>query len=1356
MKKLFWLLVLFLSAFSVNAQQTTINEGFETWPPDGWSIYLLGKSIRGWIQSWDNTAHSGKYSAYSNISNDQCDNWLVSPQVSIDRNDYTFSFWDKSKNLKYYDKTSVLISTGSGDPSKGDFVKLMAPDTSTLWKQHTIDLSAYAGKKVYIAFRYQGTWASWYIDDVKIAPKNTYTDGALTKIVSPTGVSGSKKTRDVYVRLVNKGINDLQNITINWKINGIAQPPYYNTSQNISPGTTVDIKLGSFPFTSFGWYDISADLEVNNDIDTTNNIARGSFEVSKSKDGALMDVNPESMSTHTGLREVSVVIKNVGSDEIDSAKVYWSINGTGQPVFTDLSMGLKPGDTTKLVIGKYNFSKGLFKINARLDALGDTNDANNNYLSYAAIDTLWESFEGKVFPPEGWSFDYGTRDGKGFDPYQGDYLYSTQPDSNMFGVANDTLYTPLLDIKQGDRFKFYIRRYSQQPIHHSLVWKDGKTGKVHVITKVDPPQDTWQFVDYDISSAAGVNYIGIASAHTDRPGISNIDMITSDAKLHAYEHDLAIINGNIDFLAKQNVNENYTCVIRNLGQTKVSGSDYRLKLMEKNGNKEIASISGVDINPSEEISLSISHKFTLQAQHNLYFEIDYPADQDKHNNTFRATKVSVLPGTVVLNKIGSPDYPTVGLPFNSGGDTWTFGTDDLSQTVYLKNEFNQAGRLYGIIYNYDNSLMVKTPKKLPLKVWISETNVSELSKGWLPKDKLLSVFDDTIEILPGKNRQVFIPFDTIVNYTGHGNIVVQDFQYNPEFPFAFFKAYITKEAAGSPIRSVAVFDYFQLDPDNPPADYRKFSDFAFTTFVMDPESNFSSVSGTVYDTTGRALDSVKISVNGTSVNATTDASGSYHLPGLPYGNYNITAGRPGYYDSTVSVTLDTTAFILDFHLIKRLYLHISGNVYGNDDPDKPLQNVRVTALGLTRDSTLTDKNGHFTLDKIIGASSYKLKFSLHGYADTTIKVAVAGKDFDMGRVILRQEFISPFNVQVSDCPDAVVRWESPFMSDKYKFQNDFNVVSYSYTNSPNEEVWMGNAFSLRDTVTLTSVEIRTDIWPNANEKVTIDIFGPGAENILASSKPFIMYRDTVLTIDIPNIEVSTDFFAMVHWKDDPKSTNALAVDFSSDSVPNTAFIKYPGKGPVKLSDYIGHNAPNMSFLVRVNALVKGHHNTDGKKITYNIYRGLADEFPNTADWLMINPSPVSQLTYADKGWSGLQPGKYRYAVEAVYQHGTSEKSFSNVLEAVATGISDVINKGKTLLVYPVPAGKKLSIDFHNMDFKQATVQILDAMGKVLDEFSVSKGTGTKTWDISKYKNGIYFLRIKLDDQVINRKFIIRH
>ena len=104
------------------------------------------------------------------------DGWLISPALIIPETGNTeLIFWSYNIYPGDYFKNSVLISTGSPDPSDEQYTEIWTPESvSQTWVETVLDLNAYAGETIYIAFRYEGNYAhSWFIDDVNV--ENTIT-----------------------------------------------------------------------------------------------------------------------------------------------------------------------------------------------------------------------------------------------------------------------------------------------------------------------------------------------------------------------------------------------------------------------------------------------------------------------------------------------------------------------------------------------------------------------------------------------------------------------------------------------------------------------------------------------------------------------------------------------------------------------------------------------------------------------------------------------------------------------------------------------------------------------------------------------------------------------------------------------------------------------------------------------------------------------------------------------------------------------------------------------------------------------------------------------------------------------------
>jgi hypothetical protein len=188
----------------------SFTEGFEgSWPPPGWSLIQThtgtGQPIPSYWSQTDYDMHSGSYSAGLWWDYGHQDEWMITMPVSI-AGACSLTFWTYGyQGSPYGDHYYVKVSTDGGSnwdvvldltalPDLGDF---------NMWEfPYTIDLSAYSGQTVNIAFHAEdppdndGLWWIWLVDDVELT---CYGGGWLT--VNPEeGVVDPSTYTDLNVR----------------------------------------------------------------------------------------------------------------------------------------------------------------------------------------------------------------------------------------------------------------------------------------------------------------------------------------------------------------------------------------------------------------------------------------------------------------------------------------------------------------------------------------------------------------------------------------------------------------------------------------------------------------------------------------------------------------------------------------------------------------------------------------------------------------------------------------------------------------------------------------------------------------------------------------------------------------------------------------------------------------------------------------------------------------------------------------------------------------------------------------------------------------------------------------------------
>ena len=162
-------------------------EDFEgtTFVPDCWGSIMDGTNKWSRISNSYYPTHSGSACARSGYSGDV---YLVMPAIQI-ADDAVLSFWSFNSYPDDYEKNSIVLLDGS------DETELWTTDAVTSeWVNIVVDLSAYKGQTIKIAFKYEGYNAhDWYVDDVQIVvPTDISLDNDSEENSSVVGANAGK------------------------------------------------------------------------------------------------------------------------------------------------------------------------------------------------------------------------------------------------------------------------------------------------------------------------------------------------------------------------------------------------------------------------------------------------------------------------------------------------------------------------------------------------------------------------------------------------------------------------------------------------------------------------------------------------------------------------------------------------------------------------------------------------------------------------------------------------------------------------------------------------------------------------------------------------------------------------------------------------------------------------------------------------------------------------------------------------------------------------------------------------------------------------------------------------------------
>ena len=186
----------------------------------GWTNLIVNTDGGEWLHSSNNPSaydyspymNGGGFAmCYSYIDNDgayDTDAYLVSPQTFDIVAGSELTFKANNANVSYPESISVCVAETTGTPTAADFTVVATPTVSTGYDdtptEISVDLSAYAGKSIWIAFHDQNydAYEIW-IDDIAIsgAKKRAITWTPVGEVSSPYELTGLDPETEYSVRV---------------------------------------------------------------------------------------------------------------------------------------------------------------------------------------------------------------------------------------------------------------------------------------------------------------------------------------------------------------------------------------------------------------------------------------------------------------------------------------------------------------------------------------------------------------------------------------------------------------------------------------------------------------------------------------------------------------------------------------------------------------------------------------------------------------------------------------------------------------------------------------------------------------------------------------------------------------------------------------------------------------------------------------------------------------------------------------------------------------------------------------------------------------------------------------------------
>nr|MDK2850164.1 hypothetical protein [Candidatus Cloacimonadota bacterium] len=768
-----------------------------------------------------------------------------------------------------------------------------------------------------------------------------------------------------------------------------------------------------------------------------------------------------------------------------------------------------------------------------------------------------------------------------------------------------------------------------------------------------------------------------------------------------------------------NTTVTYAVSVKNYSQDPLS--TYTVKLMQA-GEVEIGSVAGTTIQPQETLSFDINWTPTVVGETQLYGKVVMTGDENPGNDESAPITVTVMESGLLVASIGNgTEYnSTTGTPTPYG----TYYKNFRQQYLYKADDFYAAGAAPGMIqalafnvhalngcspmpnftirlkhtdaealtttFETGEYTTVKTyPEFMPTNDW----NLHNFDTPFFWDGASNVIVEIVTDLIPGnftENASVYhtsTPYISSLRYQSDSSPAVNSTTGSTASLLANIRFFMIVEgmgslngtvtAGGSPLEGAEIvventvfstisgadgsynIPYVPEGTQTVTATKHGYSEVSHVVTIVEDEATTQdfvltllpqvTVSGRIVgsDNPTMGIEGATITLSGYEpYEATTDATGNFTIENV-FANqtYNYTAMAIGYASATGQLVVGGT------------------NV---DMGDITLSEIAYPPYGVV--ATESNDNASVSLEwqvPVPGGSSFEDSF----------------------------EEYNDFAIEFGEWTLVDVDQSATYGFSGITFPNSGTAMSYIIFNPNNTTP------PLEDNPAVTGDKyaacFASTTPPNNDWMITPQVMGGGEVRFWARTympdyglERFNVGVSTTGTnpADFTIISGPTYVEAPIEWTEYVYDLSAYAgqqIYVGLQCVSNDAFIFfvddfYVGDDQVRLTSSreakIAPNAPHIDIVRNADAtrsivtpnpvkiITAQPRNAERSLTGYKVYRLLAADQDNEANWTTLTPSTITPTEYQDNTWGPLPSGVYKYAVKAVYTNDVmSNAAFSNEL-----------------------------------------------------------------------------------------------
>ena len=449
--------------------------------------------------------------------------------------------------------------------------------------------------------------------------------------------------------------------------------------------------------------------------------------------------------------------------------------------------------------------------------------------------------------------------------------------------------------------------------------------------------------------------------------------------------------------------------------------------------------------------------------------------------------------------------------------------------------------------------------------------------------------------------------------------------------------------------------------------------------VIVEENSASRLTGKVTDGEEAIPGATVVFGEGDDAQTTLTASdGSFEFIEITPGTYPWRASRFGFEDASGNYEFAPLEHKqVEIKLTPIETAAISGRV--TDAAGHGLENASVNIHGYDVYSTVTDREGNFSVAGVYRKGGYTVDVHAIGYEAVSRAVESIDGDLDLGSFTLEEKLIAPGNVTVeADRAKASVSWDAPAdLPADFRYDDGSDNLVFSMEMS---EVSEYTAVGVIYDTPAVFTSMSWHVWDTATyaESVDVIVFDLDEEGNPTNR---ILYEENGLESENYNwhecrfrYPVVAPRGALFTLRGDAR----LCMDSGGDNPQWPAmYDKMVMTHDYRTEPFTSRYTDDGSVIFRGNLLLRATGLPYGAPrksapsasidLSYDVWRLKAGAETDADSWVKLNTEAVTVTTFDDSAWADTPKGMYRYAVKAVHSDGQSSyASFSPEIPRLLT------------------------------------------------------------------------------------------